>query len=108
MNIETITKLIDAGYTKTEIDRMEAEVVKNEEVKNDEAKNEEVKTEVLKNEEVKTDDAMELIKTLTATVEGLSNTVKAMQDANAEGAQTKSATKGDAIMDTINSFIETL
>lgn len=105
MNIETITKLIDAGYTKAEIGKMEAT---NEEVKTEEVKNEEVKTEVVKNEEVKTDDAMELIKTLTATVEGLSNTVKAMQDANAEGAQTKSATKGDAIMDTINSFIETL
>lgn len=105
MNIETITKLIDAGYTKAEIDRMEAT---NEEVKTEEVKNEEVKTEVVKNEEVKTDDTMELIKTLTATVEGLSNTVKAMQDANAEGAQTKSATKSDAIMDTINSFIETL
>ena len=105
MNVETITKLLDAGYSKEEIERLEAgdapagagdaagNVLPAEE-KGEESAN-----------EVSTNDA---IKALTDTVAGLTATVKAMQDANVKGAVTDSPKAGDKISDVMQSFIDKL
>lgn len=108
MDIETITKLIDAGYTKEEIEKLQpvgsagSEAGENAaEVKNNEAPKD---TGVLEN----TPDYGEMIKTLTATVQGLTDTVKAMQQQNVSGANSDSAHGTDKIKETIDSFINTL
>jgi hypothetical protein len=49
-----------------------------------------------------------MLKTLTYTVNGLTATVKAMQDANAGKAHTDTPKAGDAIKAAMDSFIEKL
>ena len=107
MDVETITKLLDAGYTKEEIDKMGAGP---EDQAGPEA------GEVNEDAGEKPGDAGEIgqdihiaaaIEALTNTVEGLKATVKAMQDSNAAGASTDNTGK-DSIGDTIKSFMETL
>lgn len=111
MDIEQISKLIDAGYTKADIDKMQAgEQGSNEP---DKSAGKETKTEP-KNEsgaapenENKVTDIDATIKALTETVSGLTETVKAMQAANLAGAQTKS-NEDKTINDVMKSFIDTL
>ena len=110
MDIETITKLLDAGYTKEEIARYESGTAStgagNEGGENEQPDNAN-KGEESANE-VKTDNVSEMLKTLTDTVNGLTATVKAMQDANAGKAHTDTPKAGDAIKAAMDSFIEKL
>ena len=110
MDIETITKLLDAGYTKEEIARYESGAESadagNESGDNVQPVNAE-KGEESANE-VKTDNVSEMLKTLTETVNGLTATVKAMQDANAKGAHTTSPKATDEIKAAMDSFIAKL
>ena len=112
MDIETITKLIDAGYTKAEIDAMQAghddggttdenagETAPNAGEKQG-APNEKNASEV--NNPVEITAAIEA---LTNTVVGLQETVKAMQDKNLASASTDKPKK-DSINEAINSFME--
>lgn len=108
MEIETVTKLIDAGYTKEEIEKLQpvgsagSETPENvTEVKNDETPTD---TGALEN----APDYGEMIKTLTATVQGLTDTVKAMQQQNVSGANSDSAHGTDKVKETIDSFINSL
>ena len=110
MDIETITKLIDAGYTKAEIEQISAggsgepEQAGEEKIKAGEPEkpNEQSTGDTSHESEINA-----TIKTLTDTVAGLSATVKAMQDANVKGAKTETV-KSDPIKAAMDSFIETL
>ena len=110
MDIETITKLIDAGYTKAEIEQISAggsgepEQAGKEEAKANEPEkpNEQSAGEASHESEMSA-----TIKALTDTVAGLSATVKAMQDANIKGAKTETP-KGDPIKAAMDSFMNTL
>lgn len=110
MDIETITKLIDAGYTKAEIEQISAggsgepEQAGEEKTKaNEPEKPNEPSTGDTSHE----NEMSATIKALTDTVAGLSATVKAMQDANIKGAKTETA-KSDPIKAAMDSFINTL
>ena len=108
MDIETITKLLDAGYTKEEISALENP--------KPEGKPEEQKPEggapdkhedQDKPKENEAGEVNEAIAALTKTVEGLTATVKAMQDANVKGA-TGGKPDGNKVTDVMKSFIDTL
>ena len=112
MDIETITKLIDAGYTKAEIDAMQAghdsgsatdenagETTPNAGQEQG-APNEKNASTV--NNPVEITAAIEA---LNNTVAGLKETVKAMQDKNLANASTDKPKK-DSINEAINSFME--
>ena len=112
MDVETITKLLDAGYTKEEIDKMagaaadqqgEAGAENNEtagkEQSNAGAENE---SQVVTNVEITA-----AIEALTNTVTGLKETVKAMQANNANAAATDKPKK-DSISEAIAGFMESL
>ena len=101
MDIETITKLIDAGYTKEDIKALES-------AGNEGAGNEGVGNESAGNESSQNLNIDAAIKALTDTVNGLTATVKAMQDANAGKAHTDTPKAGDAIKAAMDSFIEKL
>ena len=110
MDSEQICKLIDAGYTKAEIDAMQSgngASSKTDENAGKDVKNasENASVESATNAvEVKsTDDA---IKALSDTVNALTETVKAMQNANIEKAATDKPEKS-SIDDVMKSFIET-
>lgn len=111
MDIEQITKLIDAGYTKADIDAMQAGNGGSSETdkgagKEDQAENKNESGAAPENENKVTDiDAT--IKALTETVSGLTETVKAMQAANVAGAQTNN-NEDKTINDVMQSFISTL
>ncbi len=86
MTTSEILELVRAGYTKAEIESLSgAEIQKEnkETVKQEETKTEEVKTEEAKTEEVKPDNSY---KELLEAVNGLKETVKAMQENNAKKA----------------------
>ena len=109
MDIETITKLLDAGYTKAEIDAMRAGT------ENAGAPEETTPTEKEEQGEPKPEGAQiaqgveigAAIEALTNTVAGLKETVKAMQDKNAAGASVEQAHK-DTVEDVMKSFIDSL
>ena len=111
MDIETITKLIDAGYTKAEIDAMQAghdggSTNENAGKTNPDAgkeqgtPNEENASAVVQGVEIGA-----AIEALTNTVAGLQETVKAMQNSNVANASTDKPKK-DAVGDAIASFME--
>ena len=106
MDIEKIEKFIDAGYTKEEI----AKLLETDESASKEQPKEQPKEqdEADKAHEgainTSTDEA---IKALTATVESLTSTVKAMQDANIKSAK-GGKDDGLSIEETMKSFIETI
>ena len=114
MDIEKIEKFIDAGYTKAEIDALlsagkpdgiqgknenDPEGAKPEEPKGQSA------TDSAHDNAV---DTAEMLKTLTNTVEGLTNTVKALQAANIKNANSGSAKPHDTIQETMDSFLKDL
>lgn len=109
MEIETITKLLDAGYTKAEIDAMQSgdgpSGEGNEGAEEETPpKGEESGTAGAGNKgEIAPD-----IKALIETVNGLTATVKAMQEKNASGAATASPKTSDKIKEVMDSFIESL
>jgi len=115
MDIETITKLLDAGYTKADIDAMqggnapsgesneragEETTPKGEEQGNAGAENAGKVTQTV--------DINAAIENLTNTVTTLSNTVKAMQESNANSAATQSPNTSDKLKEVMDSFIESL
>lgn len=115
MDIETITKLLDAGYTKADIDAMQG--TDNAGGQTDESAGKDTATASEKQGDAGAKDASKvengdevaaMLKTLTDTVNGLTTTVKALQDANAKGAQTKSPKATDEIKAAMDSFIEKL
>lgn len=111
MDIETITKLLDAGYTKADIDKLQGADGAGGKADEDAGKDNPPKSEDQGNagaEDAGAVDVNETIKALTDTVAGLTATVKAMQDANAKGARTEDVSGGDKVMDTMKSFIEKL
>lgn len=114
MDIETITKLLDAGYTKAEIDAMQAghdagnEANKGAGEENQNASEEQsapnTENAGALNQPVEIGAAIEA---LTNTVAGLKETVKAMQDKNAAGASTEKA-KTTTVDEVMKSFIDSL
>lgn len=113
MDIETITKLLDAGYTKAEIDAMQGTDSAGSQTDETAGKNpaptdEEQGNAGAENAGAVKDDVAEMLKTLTDTVNGLTTTVKALQDANAKGAKTDSAKPTDEIKAAMDSFIAKL
>lgn len=117
MDIETITKLIDAGFTKEDITAFMAGKGPDEAGAGDQqdaGKNNPPTDEKPGNDgsenagKVEAPDPLEAIKALTATVNGLNETVKAMQAANVKNATTATTSKGDPILTAMESFISTL
>ena len=113
MDIETVTKLLDAGYTKEEIAQFEnvgggdgAGAAGNEDAGNENKDTSE--GQAGKETEVKNDEVSAMLKTLTDTVNGLTTTVKALQDANAKGAKTDKPNATDEIKAAMDSFIAKL
>lgn len=119
MDIETITKLIDAGYTKEEISALESGVgsssgaAGNEDGAGNDKGNESAgKIEGNANEENagKVNNPVDFgaaLEALTNTVNGLTTTVKAMQDANVKNASGGKA-ESTTVNDVMKSFIDTL
>ena len=114
MDNETILKLVNAGYTKAEIDAMgkenESAGNENESAGNAGAGNEQAGSDAENTGKV-TDagqhvDVNAAITALTDTVAGLTATVKAMQDGNIEKAAGGKTT--DKIKETMDSFISKL
>ena len=129
MDIETITKLLDAGYTKADIDKLQgtdnagSEGAEGAEgagetgaqgdagTKNAGAQAGETGAQGdagTKNAGAVNGDVAEMLKTLTDTVNGLTTTVKALQDANAKGAKTDNPKATDEIKTAMDSFIAKL
>lgn len=112
MDIETITKLIDAGYTKSEILAMSAEPSKSEEVRDESESAKEIESNAGEENALKVEEIGEhvdvnaAITKLTDTVANLTATVKAMQENNVQKAAGGKAT--DKIKDVMDSFIQTL
>ena len=112
MDIETITKLIDAGYTKSEILAMSTEPSKGEEVRNESESTTEIENNAGEENAGKVEEIGEhvdvnaAITKLTDTVANLTATVKAMQENNVQKAAGGKAT--DKIKDVMDSFIQTL
>lgn len=113
MDIETITKLIDAGYTKEEIEKLqptgdpEGVQTPNEDGSSG-AEPEDTKDESAADPAHDSAVTEEMLKTLTDTVKGLQDTVKALQQQNAKTADSKSSNITDPIKESIDSFINTL
>ena len=114
MDNETILKLVNAGYTKAEIDAMgkenESAGNENESAGNAGAGNEQAGSDAENTGKV-TDagqhvDVNAAITALTDTVAGLTATVKAMQDGNIEKAAGGKST--DKVKEIMDSFIEKL
>lgn len=106
MDIEKIEKFIDAGYTKAEIDELLSE---GSEAKSEGAKPEEPKGQGAADTTHEDNlDTAEMLKTLTSTVEGLTNTVKALQAANVKSANSGTSKPVDAIKETMDSFLKDL
>ena len=117
MDNETIIKLVNAGYTKEEIAKMDAESkpageeskpagtsAGKELPKGNEGTGEKQGAPTPEHES----EIDKTIKALTDTVAGLTETVKAMQSAAVKGAVTDKPSGTDALKDTIDSFIKTL
>ena len=112
MDIETITKLIDAGYTKAEIDAMQTghddggTTDKNAgETNPDAGKEQSTPNEKNASEVNQPVEITAAIEALTNTVAGLQETVKAIQNNNVANASTDKPKK-DSINEAINSFME--
>ena len=115
MDIEKIEKFIDAGYTKEEINAMlsdggnAAAVQTQNEQQATGAEPEKPKEQGAGNpthdSEVNT---AEMLKTLTRTVEGLKDTVKALQAANVKNADSGGKKPENEINNIMDSFIKTL
>lgn len=109
MDIETITKLLDAGYTKAEIDGLQSGNVSSGE--SNEGAREDVTPTGEESGNASAENASEVapeIKALTETVNALTATVKAMQESNVKGAATESPKTSDKIKAAMDSFIESL
>ena len=114
MDNETILKLVNAGYSKAEIDAMGAENEsagnENESAGNESAGKEQTDAGAENADKVKDAgqhvDVNAAITALTDTVAGLTATVKAMQDGNINKAAGGKAT--DKVKEVMDSFITKL
>ena len=109
MDIETITKLLDAGYTKADIDAMQGGNAPSGE--SNEGAGEENPPTGEEQGNAGAENEGEIapeIKALIETVNGLTATVKAMQEKNVSGAATQSPNTSDKIKEVMDSFIENL
>ena len=115
MDIEKIEKFIDAGYTKEDIEKMlqggnndggKPEGLQEEDKKPNEG-GEPEKSKEQSAGNTPHDSTVETLKALTETVNSLKDTVKAMQNNNAENADSGRKPK-DEIEDVMKSFIDTL
>ena len=107
MDSEQIIKLLDAGYTKADIDKMEAKPDQQESGSPDDTTGAETAGNPETKEEKKEISADDAIKALTETVNSLTETVKAMQAKNINGA-TGGKAEANTIEDVMKSFIEKL
>lgn len=107
MDSEQILKLLDAGYTKADIDKMEAKPDGQDSGSSDDTAGAETKTTPENKEEKKEISADDALKALTETVNSLTETVKAMQAKNITGA-TGGKPEKDTIDDVMKSFIESM
>lgn len=107
MDSEQIIKLLDAGYTKADIDKMESKPDSKESGTPDNPSGTETKTDPETKEEKKEISADDAIKALTETVNSLTGTVKAMQAKNINGA-TGGKAEAKTVDDVMKSFIENL
>lgn len=115
MDIEKIEKFIDAGYTKEDIEKMlqggdndsgKPEGLQEEDKKPNEGGEPEKPKEQGAGNPTH-DSTIEMVKALTETVNSLKDSVKAMQNNNAENADSGRKPK-DEIEDVMKSFIDTL
>lgn len=110
MDIEKIEKFIDAGYTKAEIDEMLKGTNANEDESagaGEQKTDEQGEADKTHESALTSDDMLKSIEALTKTVDGLTTTVKAMQEANVNNAKGGRAGT-DTVGDVINSFINEL
>lgn len=107
MDSEQIIKLLDAGYTKADIDKMDAKPDQQESGSHDDTAGTEGAGSPENKEEKKEISADDAIKALTETVNSLTETVKAMQANNINGA-TGGKAETNTIEDVMKSFIEKL
>ena len=115
MDNETIIKLVNAGYTKEEIAKMDAGAAEPESKPAGDSKGEELPKG---NEDAGQQQGApsaeheseidKTIKALTDTVAGLTATVKEMQNAAVKGAVVDKPSGTDALKDTLDSFRKTL
>lgn len=111
MDIATISKLIDAGYTKEEITALEQ--LKDAPEETPEQPEEPAKDtpkdapEKAAPEKAQDNGILEAISQLTGTVTALQETVKAMQNANIKDAKSDKKSK-ETVDDVLKSFTETL
>ena len=112
MDNETIIKLVNAGYTKEEIAKMDAKPAEPESKPAGDSKGEELpkgNEDAGEKQGAKHESEIDkTIKALTDTVAGLTATVKEMQSAAVKGAVIDKPSGTDALKDTIDSFIKTL
>lgn len=112
MDIETITKFIDAGYTKADIEAMQKDIAGTETKNNETATTTEEQTKTRETDAGEVTkagiDPAEAISALTETVNELTKTVKAMQAANAKAANIASNDIKDPIKTAMDSFIDSL
>ena len=113
MDVETITKLVDAGYTMAEIEAMQSATESS--ATESEVGGAPAEDAGKEQSNAGAKDASEIeagvsinaaIEALTNTVAGLQDTVKAMQTKNAESA--KGGKQSETVDDVLKSFIDTL
>ena len=114
MDIETKLKFINAGYTKEDIEKLETastdESGRTESADNgsdNETKGKVENSERSENAGAVAPEIEATLKSLTETVNGLTETVKAMQNLNIKGASTESTDK-KGVDEVMKSFIESL
>ena len=107
MDSEQIIKLLDAGYTKADIDKMEAKPDQQKSGTPDNTTGAETAGNPETKEEKKEISADDAIKALTETVNSLTETVKAMQAKNINGA-TGGKAETNTVEDVMKSFIDNL
>lgn len=107
MDSEQIIKLLDAGYSKADIDKMEAKPDQQKSGTPDDTAGTETAGTPKTKEEKKEISANDAIKALTETVNSLAETVKAMQAKNITGATGGKPDK-NSVDEVMKSFIENL
>lgn len=114
MDIEEIKQFVKAGYTKEEIERLEASAPSQQgsnentaTVPDDQTAGKVEGNAGAENAGAVAPDVMATLKSLTDTVNGLNETVKAMQALNVKGAQTGETGK-KGVDEVMKSFIEKL
>lgn len=116
MDIETITKLLDAGYTKAEIDAMQGSAGDQQGAAQDQGAGAEEQNAGKEQGNAGAENAEQVnnpvdisvaVEALTNTVKGLQETVKAIQTANVAGASSTDV-KDTSVDDAMKSFLKTL